>query len=371
MELWSQCIKCGHRAEGIVPKCPKCGYITQIEYCRLHWIVDKGVPSMWRYSNMLPPICERVSFNEGYTPLRKLGGVLVKMENFNPTRSYADRASSLLVSYMKPKMVRINYVKDFAPSMAYYLASVGARVDIVVDPGSVELDDLLFLDEIGAGIEFQGPSTREEGASMYENPISIEGLKTIAYEIVEASPECDEIFIPAETGLLAYSIGKGLRELAELGLAPEYGLTAVRLKGTPTPKILEYSKYKIKVVEVDSRDALEAVLRLSKMGVKVRPLAATSYAAAQLCKSAIAILTGSSRTVPLTPKNKLSELQAKVFELLGKVGEATAYEIWKGVGGGFTLRGIYKALSSLQARGRIKSNYVMKGSRKVKVYYIA
>lgn len=319
---------------------------------------------------MLPPIDEKISFDEGYTPLRRLGGVLAKMENLNPTRSYADRASSVIVSSMKPGRIRTEYVKDFTSSMVYYLTSIGTRVEVVVDPESVEMDDLLFLDKLGAKIEFQENMARMENRMMYEDPLSIEGLKTIAYEIVEASPKGDEIFVPAETGLLAYSVGKGLRELVDLGVAPEYGLIAVTIKGTPTPRILRHSKYGIKVVEVTSRDVLEAVLKLSKVGVKVRPLAATSYAAALSSSSGIAVITGSSRTIPPTPRNRPSKLKAIIIDLLEERGEATAYEIWRELGTHHTLRGVYKALSSLEAQGYISSTYVMKGNRKVKTYVL-
>ncbi len=368
MDLYSRCIKCGREFDGIVSRCPNCGYITQVEYPRLKWIVKKSVPSIWRYSYMLPPVDAKVSFDEGYTPLRRVGGVVAKMENLNPTRSYADRASSVIVSFTKPKRVRMGYVRDFASSMAYYLASVGAGVEVVADPEDIELDDLLFLDRLGAKIQFSEGSI--DGEAVYESPISIEGLKTIAYEIAEASPKEDEIFVPAESGLLAYSIGKGLTELVDLGVAPEYGLVAVTIKGAPTPKILKHSKYKIKVIEVASGDVLEAVLKLSKTGLKVRPLAATSYAAASSQGSGIAIITGSSRMMPPTPRNRLSELKSMIVRFLQERGEATAYEIWRNLGKDYSLKGVYKALKSLEAQGYTTSTYVMKGDRKVKVYTV-
>ncbi len=368
--MLSRCIRCGYAVEGIVSRCPKCGYLTRLEYDHLRWSVDKGTPSMWRFSRMLPPVDRKISFGEGYTPLRRLHGVPVKMENHNPTRSYADRASSVIVSFRAPKGARIGYVKDFAPSIAYYLRSLGSRVEVLIDPENVMFDDILFLDKLGTKITLSRNCCQGPEGQAYEDPLSIEGLKTIAYEIAEASPREDEVFVPAETGLLAYSMGKGLEEAVELGIAQEYGLTAVTVKGSAPPGLLKYSRYKIRVMEVSSEEIVKAILVLSRAGVRVRPLAATSYAAALTNGYGIALITGSSKTTLLPANMRLSRLKTMILDVLREGSRATAYEIWRELEGEYSLKGVYKALDSLESQGYICSSHVMRGTRKVRMYSI-
>lgn len=68
----------------------------------------------------------------------------VKIENHNPTRSYAGRASSVIVSSRVPKRAKIGYVKDFAPSIACYLRSLGSRVEPLKSLGAHGLAGLRF-----------------------------------------------------------------------------------------------------------------------------------------------------------------------------------------------------------------------------------
>ncbi|MGC9072396.1 MAG: pyridoxal-5'-phosphate-dependent protein subunit beta, partial [Acidilobus sp.] len=95
-----------------------------------------------------------VSAGEGYTPILRIGDVQVKLETRNPTGSYADRASSAIVSAVPRTSYRVGYSVDFAPSIAFYGRLARASVTIVADPESIDPFDLINIVKAKASIEF-------------------------------------------------------------------------------------------------------------------------------------------------------------------------------------------------------------------------
>lgn len=317
--------------------------------------------NMWRYSEMMairPP--QIVSYGEGLTPIVKVNGVLCKLESRNPTGTYADRASSVIVSALGHKTYRVKYESDFAYSLAFYAKLAGSEVSVIAEPKELDPQDIIGIASLGGSLEFGGrPELR------YENPLSVEGLKTIAFELVESSPKAERIYVPSSSGLLAFSIAEGLNELKE---APPMEVIAVVVKGGPTPSFLGLSRT-IKIVEIEPEEVINSIVRLARRGLYIKFLAASAYAYASRDEKGVALISGGIRKPQLKRPRSPEEasLKRRVLDVLSRNEGLSAYEIWKEVPQ-FTLRGVYSALRSLEAEGSICVQYKMKGRRKVRIY---
>ncbi|PMP91049.1 MAG: hypothetical protein C0171_03660 [Caldisphaera sp.] len=364
-----KCINCGHETSEYCIKCPVCGGKMQIVYNNLTWKIENKIPSMWRYKNMLPLSKRLVSFGEGLTPLKRINGILCKLETRNPSGSYADRSSSAILSNLEYNSFKLNYIEDFALSFSYYARKIGKNVDVKVDPEMVDPQELILLSRLGVKISFKSNKDVLLKEITYDNPYTIEGLKTISYEIYEKSLKEYKIFVPAQSGTLVYAIGKGLYELKNMRKDfPEFELIAVKLKRTEIPEIINSSNYKIKIMSVSSEEAMESMIKLSKKGLNVKPLASVSYALAMIEGNGIAIITGKGKnSLNLTMKD--TDLSKDIINLLSDGNKRTAYEIWLQLGK-YSLKGVYRSLESLSKHGRICENFEMKGERKIKFYGI-
>lgn len=375
--VFSTCLFCGYKSEGIHLRCPRCGGLTRLEYDVLRWSVDREVPSMWRYSSLLPQLGTRITHGEGFTPMRRLSqGVYIKLEDRNPTGSYADRASSIVASYMVSYKRRgdivVSYLEDFTLSLTYYIYKYVNTIKVIVDePSRVNPIEVVLLDRLGAVVEFTHNNRLH--SLHYMNALTIEGLKTIAFEIVEMKPKIENVVVPTETGLLAYSILKGFREAREAGAQHSYSVVAVTLGDKPRTTLLQYVDGKVEVVSAESRDVIRSMIKLSKMGIWVKPLSAAALAEAENRGSSIALLTSSFKKpllLPLSNSNRVSRLGEQVLNTLKSLGEATAYEIWEALERKPSLRGVYKALQSLEQSGRICVKYRVRGNKRVRTYSI-
>lgn len=315
---------------------------------------------------MLPSNNKIISLNEGFTPIRKINGILCKMETSNPTGSYADRASSVIMSNFNDINIETNYIEDFTTSLAYYAKKANIRLKVNVIPETTDSHDLILISKLGSEITFV--NKYDKSKLPYENPYTIEGLKTISYEIYEKGFNKDKIYVPAQSGLLVYAIGKGFYELKQLKKDfIEYELVAVKLKNASVPDIIKYSKYKIKVSEVSTIEALKSMIDLSKRGLDLKPLASASYALAYLNNDGISIITG-GRKYTLANEYKETDLRKDISLLFSDGKKRTAYEIWSEIGK-YTLRGVYKALNFMVNNGELCQDFLLKGERKVKVYW--
>jgi len=363
----TECIPCGKVFEGITLSCGECG-VPVLRLGGMKWKVKQGIPNIWRYQHMLPPLQRRVSLGEGLTPLRRLDGTLVKLETRNPTGSYADRASAMIASYyasFPPSLpVRINYAKDFALSIASYMTGIAGVEIYLEDPGSVDTEEILTLAELGASVKF----SREGDVLSYMNPLTIEGLKTIVFEIFERGFTRGCIIVPAETGLLALSMWKGLEDLREAGEEADLDIVAVHLEGTSPPEILKGIRG-VRSFAISREKTLKALIELARSGIKTKLIAAAPVAAAGEigCRRSISIITASSAKYIPQSRGSRSKLAREVLEILKEVKSGTAYEIWEALGK-YTLRGVYKALVSLERSGLVRSEYDVKGRKRKKIY---
>ncbi|MCC6014509.1 MAG: pyridoxal-phosphate dependent enzyme [Desulfurococcaceae archaeon] len=361
----SKCIACGYSSDGIVLRCPRCWGLVILEYEGLRWRVNEEEASMWRYSSLLPGFDRRVSLGEGLTPVRKVGTTYVKLETANPTGSYADRASSVLASYIASAgtgRVLIRYAEDFTYSLATYLRGLADVRVSLPKPAEVDPLEVLSLAELGVAITFEGGENL-----VYENSLTVEGLKTIAYEVVEKSTPVGRIVVPVETGLLAFALVKGLREAREAGVDVNYEVVGAVVEGGDGSTLLSWAP-EVRVVSVGLEEAVESMVLLARKGIRAKLLSAAAVAVASRLGNSLAVITAGYGRRRLRKLYTRSKVGREILRALRKLGEATAYEIWSELGGRFSLRGVYKSLASLEEQGLVFYRYVVKGGRKVKVY---
>ncbi len=335
---------------------------------KLEWSLDEEEPSIWRYRQLLPPTIKEISLGEGLTSLRRVEGILIKDETRNPTGSYVDRGSSVLASCLKlPKEVKLGFSQDVTSSLATYLVKAGIKVKIDVDPENVELTELLYLSGLDVEISYGKGS-----GVVYESPYMIEGFKTISYEIAESRSQIDGIIVPAESGVLAYSLMKGFKELEEMSIFSSPPMYLAHHGGAVTELIEILESQGAKLMEVKADDALRSLIQLAKKGIYVKPVAAKSYSLAEkLGGNKVAVLTGSGlrkwshelEQKPLTP------LQRKILSVMEGRKGMTAYQIWRKIDGA-SLQGVYKALSKLVDIGIVERRNIMSKRRKIGVYTV-
>ena len=200
--------------------------------------VDTAVRSQWRYAAALPqPIARPVTLGEGCTPLLPLeidGMTLsVKPEWFNPTASFKDRGTTVMVSTLLQQGVG-EILEDSSgnggSSVAAYSAAAGIRATILA-PASTSTAKILQSRVHGATVELV-PGTRQATAdeavrrsattfyaSHNWHPFFLQGTKLIAYEIWEdlgfAAP--DAVVLPAGAGSLVLGCHLGFGELLASG----------------------------------------------------------------------------------------------------------------------------------------------------------
>ncbi len=203
--------------------------------------IEPGLPGYWRYRHAFSlfhgaPV---ISLGEGNTPLlwltdddgRKIG---MKMESLNPSGSFKDRGSAVLVSQLLARGAE-SAVEDSSgnagASFAAYAARAGIRARIFV-PESASGPKRVQIENYGAEL-IPVPGPRIEAAKAVLNevkrgaiyashaymPMGIAGLATIAYEIVEqlgAAPKT--VFAPSGHGGLMLGLVRGFAALKNAGV---------------------------------------------------------------------------------------------------------------------------------------------------------
>ena len=210
---------------------------------------------VWRYRAFLPEVGTEgiVTLGEGGTPLLQaprlgkelgLANLMIKDESRNPTGSFMDRGSTVLLS-----LARMRQVKECAcvttgnlgASLAAYCAkaNIGARVAIL--PGT---DQGKFYQMIAYGAVIESsptrPSWRSGGAPLVvtpANPFLLEGEKTTGFEIADdlGWKLPDAIVVPVGTGGHLLMIWQAITQLRDSGLLERSRcrLVGVRIGETP------------------------------------------------------------------------------------------------------------------------------------------
>ncbi|HHT75906.1 MAG TPA: threonine synthase [Methanomassiliicoccaceae archaeon] len=230
-----RCINCGAMHHDFHYICPRCGSALLFIGDRLLW-KPEGV-GVWRYRSMLP-VERRVTMYEGGTPLIRRRDVkdevYLKVEGNNPTGSFKDRGTSVVLSHALRDGVRTVAVAstgNMGASVAAYCAyaNLTARVFLPADVPDEKVAQIraygACLVRVEGGFQEAVRRMKEEAdkgvylATTGLNPYFLEGLKTVAYEIFEEMGVPDTIIVPTGTGGLLTAIHKGFEELRSLGVA--------------------------------------------------------------------------------------------------------------------------------------------------------
>lgn len=166
--------------------------------------VDRSQRSLWRYGASIPvPNESRITLGEGFSPQIPLRwrerNVQFKLEWFNPTSSFKDRGSSVMLSHLKSLGVT-KVLEDSSgnggSSVAAYCAAGGLEAKIIA-PASTSPSKILQSQAFGAEVELVDGSRDDVAAEAIRqsteifyashnwHPFFLQGTKTLGYEIWE------------------------------------------------------------------------------------------------------------------------------------------------------------------------------------------
>lgn len=211
--------------------------------------IAAGPLSLWRYKDLLPvDKGEDPSPGIGFTPLLRadnlarelgLGELYIKNDSVNPTFSFKDRVVAVALAKAKEfgyDTLACASTGNLASAVAAAGAKAGLRTFVFL-PSDVEAGKIVNAAIYGAnlvavnGTYDQLNRLCSEIADRYGwafvnvniRPYYAEGSKTLAFEIVEQlgwrAP--DHVIVPIGSGSLLTKIGKGLQEMAKVGLIEE------------------------------------------------------------------------------------------------------------------------------------------------------
>ncbi len=201
--------------------------------------IERNLPGLWRYRhtfdlNTSAPV---VTLGEGNTPLiwaeSGFGPIGLKLESLNPTGSYKDRGSAVLVSQLAGRGVK-RAVEDSSgnagASFAAYAARSGMHAAVYV-PESASGPKRRQIEEYGADlIAIPGPRAAAAEAVLREAesgvpyashaylPFGLAGIATIAYELQEQAGTVGSVIMPVGHGGLFLGVLRGFKALLNAGL---------------------------------------------------------------------------------------------------------------------------------------------------------
>jgi threonine synthase len=269
-----RCFGCGERISGPEARpdfrCAQCGDLFEVEYAgwnqrqghdrpnpgALKWlwrerrcsseVLDQS--GVWRFRELLPILDsfgDAVTLREGNTPLypltraaKALGvdQLFAKHQGMNPTGSFKDTGMTAALSVARERgfeWVACASTGNTSAAMAAYAARAGLRSLVLIPDGKIAWGKLSQAMDYGAvtcqlKTDFDGCvrvlTEIVHQAPIYllnsVNPYRLEGQKTPAFEIAEAFDwnVPDHLIVPGGNLANSSALGKGFRELRELGL---------------------------------------------------------------------------------------------------------------------------------------------------------
>jgi threonine synthase len=269
-----RCFGCGARISGAEAKpdfrCAVCGDLFEVEYPgwsqrrgpdrpnpgALKWLwrerrsssEELDYSGVWRFRELLPILDSfgnAVTLREGNTPLYRLIRVskslgidqlYAKHQGMNPTGSFKDTGMTAALSVAKERgfeWVACASTGNTSAAMAAYAARAGLRSLVLIPDGKIAWGKLSQAMDYGAvtcQIKADFDSCLQllmqivKEAPIYllnsVNPYRLEGQKTPAFEIAEAFDwnVPDHLIVPGGNLGNSSALGKGFREMVELGL---------------------------------------------------------------------------------------------------------------------------------------------------------
>lgn len=242
-----ECIKCKHTfsLNDYFTGCPECfakGEPASVSFNYNSFKIDFSNFGLSRYANNLPYL-DFPTIGEGNTPLvrmKRLGDELglrnlwVKNEGQNPTGSHKDRFSPFVIARAKSMgfdTVAVASSGNAGTSIAAYSAAANLRC-VVLTTKNINPIWKQAIEQTGAKIIYKEkpmdrwehlknkvlsnkwfPATNFINPPVGSNPFGVQGLKTLAYEIIEDFKQLpDIIIIPSSRGDLLWGIWQGFNE---------------------------------------------------------------------------------------------------------------------------------------------------------------
>lgn len=197
--------------------------------------IDETSSSLWRYASALRvPSSAVVQLGEGHTPLiaSPLGdGTLVKCEHLNPTGSFKDRGTAVMIAHLRSLGVT-DIIEDSSgnagASVATYCAAAGISCTILA-PAAAPAAKLAQIERTGAALatidgtrqDVADEAERralhgEVWASHARQPAFLEGMRTLAFEIWEqlGYRRPDHVVMPVGNGATLLGLHLGFSELS-------------------------------------------------------------------------------------------------------------------------------------------------------------
>jgi threonine synthase len=200
--------------------------------------IDGRTRSLWRYrAAFAADIAKPITLGEGCTPLveQAWGDLrpLFKLEWFNPTGSFKDRGSAVMLSFLR--QIGIDAVlEDSSGNGGSSMAGLGAagamRIKILA-PASTSPAKIAQVRAYGAQVQLvEGPREESEAEAIRQSnetfyashnwqPFFLEGTKSFAYELWEdlgfRAP--DNVIMPVGAGSSLLGCAFGFRELMKAG----------------------------------------------------------------------------------------------------------------------------------------------------------
>ena len=269
-----RCFGCGVRISGTEAqpdfRCAECGDLFEVDYpgwgqrkghdrpnpgalkwlwrerrCSSEALDHSGV---WRFRELLPILDsfgDAVTLREGNTPLYSLpraakalgiDQLFAKHQGMNPTGSFKDTGMTAALSVARERgfeWVACASTGNTSAAMAAYAARAGMRSLVLIPEGKIAWGKLSQAMDYGAvtcqlKTDFDGcvrvltQIVREAPIYLLNsvNPYRLEGQKTPAFEIAEAFDwkVPDHLIVPGGNLANSSALGKGFREMKELGL---------------------------------------------------------------------------------------------------------------------------------------------------------
>jgi threonine synthase len=306
-----RCFGCGTCITGSEGKpdfrCSECGDLYEVEYpgwksrkgpdrpnagalkwlwrerrCSSEALDHSGV---WRFREVLPILesfGNAVTLREGNTPLyhlprasKALGidQIYAKHQGMNPTGSFKDTGMTAALSVAKERgftWVACASTGNTSAAMAAYAARAGLRSLVLIPEGKIAWGKLAQSMDYGAvtcqlQTDFDGClrllTQIVKQAHIYllnsVNPYRLEGQKTPAFEIAEALDwnVPDHLIVPGGNLANSSALGKGFREMVELGLVSRMPkITVVQAQGAnPLVRSFQAGNTPLEPVEAHTR----------------------------------------------------------------------------------------------------------------------